>query len=96
MSGDGNIEYYEGIGLTFEEQGGGIISNHTSLIILTVIALLMLFNTVMILKFQFCGIGKGACNKRQKTKYEDMEHEDEISDLTSSSHDEQDNDNSSY
>ena len=100
MSADGidanDIEYYKGIGLTFEEHGGGIISDHTSLIILTIMALLMLFNTVMIIKFQFCGIGEGACRKRKRKKYEDMEHEDEISDLTDSSPEETDNDNSSY
>ena len=95
MSGDYNTKYYKGIGMKFEANEGGIIGNDNSLILLTIMAVLMLFNTIMILKFQFCGIPEGRC-RRNKKKYDDMEHEDEISDLTDSTLTETDNDNSSY
>eukprot|EP01084_Bolivina_argentea_P183962 317373_1 len=78
-----NSDYYVGLGGIQYEDEGGLLSNHNSLILLTLMALLMVFNTVMIVKFQFCGVKQRVNNnKKLYTETEDTSDETEISDLS--------------
>ncbi len=78
-----NSDYYVGLGGIQYEDEGGLLSNHNSLILLTLMALLMVFNTVMIVKFQFYGVKQRVNNnKKLYTETEDTSDETEISDLS--------------
>ena len=87
---------YKGLGgISYTENDGGLLSNHMSLIILTALSLLMLFNTIMILKFQFCGIphrGKGLLSYYNNNNEKQQQEEEDESDGTSISDNDNDND----
>ena len=70
---NGIVEYRGLGGMTFTVAQDSLLGNYNSLILLTIMALLMLFNTVMIFKFQFCGIKQ----RRKSTIQRDNEINDD-------------------